>query len=208
MSFTARKGMLLSVVNAASECCNCRMIKPAATTAEQLSRSQALAALWALLGAGTDAPPQGLAPAARASAGKRALKAASPAGKGIRLDNASAYQLIKRGISSKAVAPLGEVLGLGKGAIAVYLDLDRGTANRRAAKDQLLPTHAAEAVVRFLELDQMACDTFESDAEASRWLRQAHPMLDGETPLQAARTGYGAQRVKDILLAIKYGGVV
>jgi putative toxin-antitoxin system antitoxin component (TIGR02293 family) len=184
------------------------MIKLAAAPSEQLSRSQALAALWDLLGAGTGEPKQGLAAAAQATPGRRALKGLAQGGKGIRLDNASAYQLIKRGISSKAVAPLGEVLGLGKGAIAVYLDLDRGTASRRAAKDQLLPTHAAEAVVRFLELDQMACDTFESDAEASRWLRQAHPMLDGETPLQAARTGYGAHRVKDILLAIKYGGVV
>jgi putative toxin-antitoxin system antitoxin component (TIGR02293 family) len=185
------------------------MNKPAAASAEQVSRSQALAALWDLLGAGTGAPTPGFAAAARATPGQRALKGlAQGGGLGIRLDNASAYQLVKRGISSKAVAPLGEFLGLGKGAIAVYLDLDRGTASRRAAKDQLLPTHAAEAVLRFLELDQMACDTFESDTEASRWLRQAHPMLDGETPLQAARTGYGAQRVKDILLAIKYGGVV
>lgn len=163
------------------------MSKQAAATIEQLSRSQALASLWELLGAGNGASAVARRP---------------------RLDNASAYKLVKQGISSKAVAPLGEFLGLGKATIAAYLDLDRSTATRRAAKDQLLPTHAAEGVVRFLELDQMACDTFESEAEASRWLRQPHPMLDGETPLEAAKTGYGTQRVKDILLAIKYGGVV
>ncbi len=68
--------------------------------------------------------------------------------------------------------------------------------------------HSAESVLRLLELDQMAADTFESEAEASQWLRRPHPMLDGETPLESARTSYGAQRVKDILLAIQYGGVV
>ena len=98
--------------------------------------------------------------------------------------------------------------GWPKARSRAYLDLDRSTASRRAAKDQVLPTHAAEGVVRLLELDQMACDTFESEADASHWLRQPHPMLDGATPLETAKTGYGTQRVKDILLAIKYGGVV
>ena len=36
----------------------------------------------------------------------------------------------------------------------------------------------------------------------------AHPMLDGESPLECAKSGFGAQRVKDILVAIRYGGVV
>jgi uncharacterized protein (DUF2384 family) len=31
-------------------------------------------------------------------------------------------------------------------------------------------------------------------------------MLDGETPLAVAMNSFGAQRVKDMLLAIKYGG--
>ena len=92
--------------------------------------------------------------------------------------------------------------------MAEYLDLDRSTANRRSAKGQLLPVHSAEGVLRLLELDQMASDTFETDEESSQWLRRPHPMLEGETPLQAAKTSFGAQRVKDILLAIKYGGVV
>ncbi len=138
----------------------------------------------------------------------QALLGAQAAGGRIHTDSASACRLVKRGISSKVVAPLGDFLGVGKATIAAYLDLDRSTTARLAARDQVLPTHAAEGVLRFIELDQMACDTFESDADASHWLRRPHPMLDGETPLEAARTGYGAQRVKDILLAIQYGGVV
>ncbi|MBA3059539.1 MAG: MbcA/ParS/Xre antitoxin family protein [Gammaproteobacteria bacterium] len=70
------------------------------------------------------------------------------------------------------------------------------------------PTDAGENVLRLLELDGIAAKTFATEAAESAWFRRAHPMLDGETPLAAAKTPFGAQRVKDILLAIKYGGVV
>ena len=159
-------------------------------TSPSVSRSQARASVWAFLDVNADAATHLTGPT------------------GLLLDTVSADRLIRRGIPSRVVSPLGDFLGLAKGTLAAYLDLDRSTASRRAAKDQVLPTHAAEGVVRLLELDQMACDTFESEADASHWLRQPHPMLDGATPLETAKTGYGTQRVKDILPAIQYGGVV
>ena len=116
--------------------------------------------------------------------------------------------VLKKGITSKALSPVGEFLGLTKSQIASYLELDRGTVARLAAKDQLLPTHAAESVLRFLELDGLAAETFDNRAEAFEWMKSPHPMLEGDSPLTAARTSYGTQRVKDILLSIKYGGVV
>ena len=123
-------------------------------------------------------------------------------------NNEKALGIIKNGISSRAIDPLSEFLGIGKGEVAEYLDLDRTTALRRSTKDLPLPTHSAESVLRLLELDEIANDTFESEETALGWLRRAHPMLAGESPLQAAKTSFGAQRVKDILIAIKYGGVV
>ena len=124
------------------------------------------------------------------------------------LNSSSAYRIVKNGISSKAIGPLSEYLGVGKGQVVDYLDLDRTTVSRRAAKDQLLPMHSAEGVLRLLELDEMASDTFETEDDAANWLRRPHPMLDGESPLEATKTSYGAQRAKDILVAVKYGGVV
>ena len=129
-------------------------------------------------------------------------------GKLLALNNSSAYRIVKNGIPSRAIGPLSDYLGVGKGQVVDYLDLDRTTVNRRASKDQLLPIHSAEGVLRLLELDQMASDTFESEDEAAAWLRRPHPMLDGESPLEAAKTSFGAQRAKDILVAVKYGGVV
>ena len=85
----------------------------------------------------------------------------------------------------------------------VYL-MQQAMASRRAVNEQRLPE--SESVLRLL--DQMASDTFESDAEAFAWLRRPHPLLDGETPIEVAKNAAGAQRVKDILQAIKYGGIV
>lgn len=125
-----------------------------------------------------------------------------------KIGNDQAYKILKTGITSKAIIPVGEFLGLNKALIANYLELDRGTVTRLAAKNQPLPTHAAENVLRLLELDGQATETFTNEGEAFAWLNRPHQMLDGDTPLAAAKTSYGAQRVKDILLAIKYGGVV
>ena len=119
-----------------------------------------------------------------------------------------AVSILRQGISSRAIVPLSDLFGVGKGDFAAYLDLDRTTALRRANKDQALPMHAAEGVLRLLELEAMATDTFESDDAAHGWLRRAHPMLEGECPLEAAKTSFGTRRVKDMLVAIKYGGVV
>lgn len=74
--------------------------------------------------------------------------------------------------------------------------------------DLPLPMHVADGVMRLLQLDQMATATFESDQEAVWWLRTPHPMLNGESPLAVAKTSFGAQRVKDILVSIQHGGVL
>ncbi len=59
-----------------------------------------------------------------------------------------------------------------------------------------------------LELTRLVEDTFESPQEAYAWLRRPHPMLDGEVPLECARSALGEQSVRDLLAALKYGGVV
>jgi len=59
-----------------------------------------------------------------------------------------------------------------------------------------------------IELESLAKETFDTADEAARWLRHSHPMLGGVTPLECAKSSDGAERVKDVLLAIKYGNVV
>ena len=69
------------------------------------------------------------------------------------------------------------------------------------------PTNDAESTQRFLELDSFAQEVFECPEEAAEWMRHPHPMLDGETPRECAKSRSGGERVKTILVAIKYAGV-
>jgi uncharacterized protein (DUF2384 family) len=58
------------------------------------------------------------------------------------------------------------------------------------------------------ELAAMARDTFKTEADADGWMREEHPLLDGQSPFMAAQTKAGAKRVSEILTAIKWGGAV
>ena len=58
------------------------------------------------------------------------------------------------------------------------------------------------------DIKQLANEVFASEAEAWLWLNRPHPMFDDRSPLQAAETSSGADHVKEVLLSIKYGGVV
>ena len=124
------------------------------------------------------------------------------------LPSGTAYEILKQGVPSRSLTALSEYMGIGKSDLAELVDLDRTTAHRKVASDKPLPMHAAESVLRLLELNQLAEDTFETPEGAAAWLRREHPMLGGETPLSCAKSAYGAERVKEILIALKYGGAV
>ena len=124
------------------------------------------------------------------------------------LPSATAHAILRHGVPCRSLPLVAEYLGIGKSALADLVGMDRATASRKVASDQPLPIHAAERVLRLLELQCQAEDTFESPAAASAWLRRGHEMLEGEPPLEWAKSWYGTQRVKELLVALKYGGVV
>lgn len=76
------------------------------------------------------------------------------------------------------------------------------------AKGEMPPTRDLTHAPRPLELESWAQEAFATEEEASDWLRQPHPLLDGKAPLDCAKSSAGARRVRDILMAIKHGGVV
>lgn len=71
------------------------------------------------------------------------------------------------------------------------------------SKGQDLPSHAAETS---LEIHDMAVDIFATEEAAEAWLREPHPVLGNERPLDAAKTAAGVQAVKNLLTSTKYGG--
>lgn len=70
------------------------------------------------------------------------------------------------------------------------------------------PSEASIAADTRKELAQLLRVTFESSADARRWWTSPHVMLDGFTPAAIVKTVNGAVRVRDLLVAIHYGGVV
>lgn len=91
------------------------------------------------------------------------------------------------------------------GDVVIDCDPVQGLATE-SAQLRLIDWLNAGATTR--NLRTLAADVFESVAEADGWLRRPHPLLDGLAPLEHAETTAGAQRVLDMLVALKHGGVV
>lgn len=116
--------------------------------------------------------------------------------------------LLESGMPASMVPEISEMLGVGLTELAKLMEIDRSTVTRLRSDGKIVPTHCAETVLRLIEIQQIATDTFGSLEEASKWLNTPHPLFDLKTPLLEAKSSYGAQHVKDMLIAIKYGGVV
>ncbi|WP_167772938.1 antitoxin Xre/MbcA/ParS toxin-binding domain-containing protein [Ramlibacter humi] len=169
--------------------------------------------LWDLL---TTHYPPGGAGQPRPASRPAAVKAAEPAPPGegrLQFSARMAHWIARHGVPAQALEPLQAILDVGRTELAPLLGMDRATVRRylvpHTGEDEplLLPPHTSETVLRLAELEALAQETFETGDGARKWLKTPHPMLDGETPLQAASTSYGAQRVREILVAITHGGV-
>ncbi|HEX2080914.1 MAG TPA: antitoxin Xre/MbcA/ParS toxin-binding domain-containing protein [Longimicrobium sp.] len=76
----------------------------------------------------------------------------------------------------------------------------------------LLVAHAAKAAIErarpntpVQQVRELAGRVWENGEDAEEFLSTPHPLLDDQTPLAAAQTPEGAERVRKILLALEYG---
>jgi putative toxin-antitoxin system antitoxin component (TIGR02293 family) len=79
------------------------------------------------------------------------------------------------------------------------------TRRHRAEKKQPLTREVSDRAVRLLRVQTVAEDTFGSKEKANRWLRRPLAELDGDTPLDIARTEAGARVIETILAKIAWG---
>jgi putative toxin-antitoxin system antitoxin component (TIGR02293 family) len=68
-----------------------------------------------------------------------------------------------------------------------------------------LTPHEGERTERLARVIATAEYVWDDPAAAHEWLKTRHPMLDGRTPLEAARSELGARRVESVLDAIFHG---
>jgi uncharacterized protein (DUF2384 family) len=55
------------------------------------------------------------------------------------------------------------------------------------------------------EIRELAVSVWGNPVDADEFLTTPHGLLDGKTPLSVARMAGGAERVREILLALEYG---
>ena len=152
--------------------------------------------------------PVGSAPIDAGSdpAGDTASAAASNlAGASYRLTPAVAEHLVADGLDPGYLNSLATASGLEPRDVFEFAGIDRTTVSRRQASGAALPLEAAVKALQATDLVTQAIEVFGLPATASAWLSTAHPLLNGQTPLQRARTPWGMGRVQSMLVALRYG---
>ncbi|MEJ8810395.1 antitoxin Xre/MbcA/ParS toxin-binding domain-containing protein [Variovorax ureilyticus] len=90
--------------------------------------------------------------------------------------------------------------------LQIALNLTPSMLSRKGGGDKDLDASVTERMLRHSDLLVRAAEVFGDDGPA--WMTKPHPLLDGKTPLEFASNEFGAERVREILSAIEYGGVV
>ena len=117
----------------------------------------------------------------------------------------TAHFLVKRGLSPVIVCELAAATGVHPRDTMQFVDISSRTLSRLGSKGVPLPVNAAVNTMSFVELAALALDVYERVEDAAGWLTTPHPMLDGQTPLQHARTPWGMDLVRSILGGLKWG---
>jgi putative toxin-antitoxin system antitoxin component (TIGR02293 family) len=120
----------------------------------------------------------------------------------------AAARLIHGGVSASLVSAIAAAVPVEKALLLKVIGIDKATFRRREQSKGLLDPQQAEAAIRTMEIVTLAVDIFVTLDKAARWLTTPHPLLDGTRALEYASNHYGAEKVKSILFAIGYGGVV
>ena len=83
----------------------------------------------------------------------------------------------------------------------VYSVVPPATFKRRTR----LSADESERTERLARIVALAEAVWEHEREARAFLNRSHPLLDGETPLNVARTEIGARRVERLLYDVEHG---
>ena len=130
-------------------------------------------------------------------------------GGAVTLDAARAAKLVRARLRAANVSDLVTLLGLKrKEDLSHALNVNATSLWRWARDDSILPGATVEQILRSMQLHLFAADVFGGVEPARAWLHKQHPMLEGMTPSDYADNEFGAQKVRGLLAALKYGGVV
>jgi putative toxin-antitoxin system antitoxin component (TIGR02293 family) len=111
---------------------------------------------------------------------------------------------VSAGLPKRALEQLSARLYNDRGMASAYKFkvVPRATWKRRSKRLSVEESEKTERLARVLAAAEYVWD----DREQSReWMSKAHPELNGQSPLDAARTELGARRVEDLLDKLFFG---
>ena len=113
-------------------------------------------------------------------------------------------QLVRKGISKKALLNLSELAGISLKKLSELLPVSERTLQRYSDNDRL-GSAVSEHVILMVKVLLRASEIF-GDTEAARiWLNSSIPALSNNTPLSLLDTSFGAQLVMDELGRLEAG---
>lgn len=111
---------------------------------------------------------------------------------------------VERGIPSAAVSELQKELAelqVPRPSQYVETIASRATRGRRAT----LTSEQGGRLVRIAGVVARALDVWEDEADAAEFLVSPHPLLDGDTPIDRARSELGSRQVEGLLARLDLG---
>lgn len=112
-------------------------------------------------------------------------------------------QAVAEGLPARALRVTARyVAGEGRAAAAL-MDrvVPRATRARRHTRLRLSESERLERIARLMA---MAEAVWEDRDDARAFMRESHPMLDGHSPLEMAKTELGARLVERLLMQLEY----
>jgi putative toxin-antitoxin system antitoxin component (TIGR02293 family) len=94
--------------------------------------------------------------------------------------------------------------GFSEQEVAEYVIPPR-TRRHRKVRREPLTVDESDRLVRLARIQAVAEDVFGDAEKANRWLREPLGILDGQSPLEVARTESGARLIEQILAKIDWG---
>lgn len=113
-------------------------------------------------------------------------------------------ETVEKGLPSEAVAELQkELADLGVPRPSEYVEVIASRATR--ARRETLTPEQGERFVRIAGVLARALDVWGDQDDAADFLVSPHPLLDGDTPIDRARSELGARQVDDLLTKLDLG---
>jgi putative toxin-antitoxin system antitoxin component (TIGR02293 family) len=79
------------------------------------------------------------------------------------------------------------------------------TLRHRKSRREPLTLDESDRLVRLTRIQALAEDVFGDPGKANRWLRQGLGILDGQSPLDVARSEAGARVIEQLLAKLDWG---